>query len=82
MQLRSLNPFLGSGLLVAIIEMKQSKIMLKDFNPQGLYEAFRSIKKLHHNSIAHLFFVALMSSVGSMLGAWFAAGFIMHYLLT
>ena len=70
----SLNPLIGAGVVAALVEAKLRKPTVEDC--EGINEALLSLKGMYMNSFTRVLLVFVGASLGSALGAYVGAFFV------
>ncbi|HIO73095.1 MAG TPA: hypothetical protein EYN38_08355 [Flavobacteriales bacterium] len=74
----SLNPLIGAGMVVGLVEAWQRKPKVEDC--QKIHDDVQSFKGIYKNKVTRVLWVALMANLGSALGAWIGMGWILNWV--
>ena len=75
----SLNPLLGAGMVVGLLEAWLRKPTVED--AERINEDVQSLKGLYKNAFTRVLLVAVMATMGSALGAWVGAALVFDTIL-
>lgn len=74
----SLNPTIGAGLVAGLVEAYLRKPTVEDC--EGVQKAVSSVRSFYQNRVTRVLLVVLMASIGSSLGAFVGAGWVLSLL--
>jgi pheromone shutdown-related protein TraB len=74
----SLNPLLGAGMVVGLVEAWQRKPTVED--AERINEDVESLAGIYRNPFTRVLLVAVMSTIGSALGAWIGGAWVLSLL--
>jgi pheromone shutdown-related protein TraB len=74
----SLNPTIGAGMIAGLVEAWLRRPTVEDC--EGVQDAVRSIKSLYQNRVTRVFLVAVAATLGSAIGAWVGATWVVTLL--
>ena len=74
----SLNPLLGAGMVVGLLEAWLRKPTVED--AERINEDVQSLAGFYRNPFTRVLLVAFMATIGSALGAWVGAGWVVTLL--
>jgi pheromone shutdown-related protein TraB len=74
----SLNPFVGAGMVVGLVEAWQRKPTVEDC--ENINQDVQSIKGIYKNPFTRVLLVAVAANIGSSLGAWIGISWVMSLL--
>lgn len=74
----SLNPTISAGLVAGLVEAWLRKPNVADC--EGIYEAMQSLRAMYGNRFTRVLLVALGATLGSALGAWVGAAWVVKLL--
>ena len=74
----SLNPTIGTGMVAGYVEAKLRKPTVEDC--EQVNQAMNSLKGVYKNPFTRVLLVAVASSLGSSLGAWIGASWVVSLL--
>ncbi|QQR89063.1 MAG: TraB family protein [Myxococcales bacterium] len=74
----SLNPTIGTGMVAGFVEAKLRRPTVED--AEGIQDAMMSVRGIYANRFTRVLLVAVMSSLGSSLGAWIGATWVISLL--
>ena len=74
----SLNPLIGAGMVVGLIEAWQRKPTVQDC--ENINQDVQSLKGLYKNPFTRVLLVAVAANIGSSLGAWIGISWVMTLL--
>lgn len=76
--LTSLNPLLGAGMVVGLVEAWLRKPTVDD--AERINEDIESLAGIYRNPFTRVLLVAVMSTIGSALGAWIGGAWVLSLL--
>jgi pheromone shutdown-related protein TraB len=71
----SLNPTIGAGMVVGLVEAWLRKPTVED--AENLSQDFTSLRGAYKNPFSRVLIVAIMATLGSAIGAWIGAGLVL-----
>jgi|MDSW01.2.fsa_nt_gb pheromone shutdown-related protein TraB len=74
----SLNPLIGAGMVVGLVEAWQRKPTVQDC--ENINQDVQSLKGLYKNPFTRVLLVAVAANIGSSLGAWIGISWVMTLL--
>ena len=74
----SLNPLIGAGMVVGLVEAWQRKPTVQDC--ENINQDVQSLKGLYKNPFTRVLLVAVAANIGSSLGAWIGISWVMSLL--
>lgn len=74
----SLNPLVGAGMVVGLVEAWQRKPTVEDC--ENINQDVQSLKGIYKNPFTRVLLVAVMANIGSSLGAWIGFSWVMTLL--
>lgn len=74
----SLNPTIGAGMVAGLLEAYLRKPTVEDC--EGVYEDIGTIRGMYRNQVLRVLLVVLLTSLGSAVGAWIGAGWVVSLL--
>ncbi|MBT6178980.1 MAG: TraB/GumN family protein [Deltaproteobacteria bacterium] len=74
----SLNPLVGAGMVVGLVEAWQRKPTVEDC--ENINQDVQSIKGIYKNPFTRVLLVAVAANIGSSLGAWIGISWVMSLL--
>ncbi len=74
----SLNPLLGAGMVVGLLEAWIRRPTVEDF--EAIADDVQSLRGLYRNRATRVLLVAVASTIGSALGAWVGLGWLLTLL--
>jgi pheromone shutdown protein TraB len=76
--LTSLNPLLGAGMVVGLVEAWLRKPSVED--AERINDDVRSLRGIYRNPFTRVLLVAVMSTIGSAVGAWIGLSWVVSLL--
>lgn len=74
----SLNPTINTGMVAGLVEAWLRRPRVEDC--EGVPEAVRSVGSMYRNRVTRVLLVAVLATLGSALGAWVGATWVVTYL--
>lgn len=74
----SLNPLLGAGMVVGFVEAWQRKPTVED--AERINQDVESLRGIYRNRFTRVLLVAVLSTIGSAVGAWIGASWVISLL--
>lgn len=74
----SLNPTIGAGMVAGLVEAWLRRPTVEDC--EGLQDAVRSVGSMYRNRVTRVLLVAVAATLGSAIGAWIGAGWVVTLL--
>jgi len=74
----SLNPLIGAGMVVGLVEAWQRKPTVQDC--ENINQDVQSLKGIYKNPFTRVLLVAVMANIGSSLGAWIGLSWVVTLL--